>query len=312
MKMINKLAVTALGLGGMFLLPGWAMAACTLTSAAGTGSISFGRVVVQRDAPVGTILATQSIVSSGAAWRCDTSYVYTGNLTLFSTPSPYGSQVYSTNIAGVGMRVHFGSGFNMNLPIRTVAAPSTSYHAGTLAAYLIKTSAGAVGSGNLTNGKLVTFNVEAAPVYTLNLTGTNTIVPVACSVTNTSITVPMGDVPRNSFTGVGHQGPAIPFFIALNCSAGTNVKFSIDATADSSGTPGLIALDSAGTAGVASGVGIQLTNNGTPVAFRSIIPVMTAPGGTLNIPLIARYYQKSATVTAGQANAHATFTMTYN
>lgn len=311
MKINKQTAVIRAALAAALLMPGWAMAACTF-SAAATDSISFGRVVVQRDAPVGTILATQSIVSRGASWNCTSNYVYTGNLPLFSTPNPIGGKVYSTNIPGVGMRVHFYAGYNADLPISQGVGPSASYHGGTLAAFLIKTSAAAVGSGNLTSGALVNFKVDATTVYTLNLSGTNTIVPVACSVSSRAISVPMGEVARNTFTGPGHVSTPVPFFIPLVCDAGTRVQITLDATRDSSGAPGVIALTSAGSPGVASGVGIQLTHSGAPVSFGTAIPLLTSTGGALNIPLVARYYQTLPAVTAGNANAQATFTMTYN
>jgi len=312
MRMNRRTRVFTAALGVIFLLPGAVMAACTLRTGPGTGTISFGRVVVQRDTPVGTILASQSIASGGASWTCDARYTYTGNLTLFSTLSPYGNSVYSTNIPGVGMRIHFGGGFGSYFPIGAAYGASSLVQGGTIAADLIKTSAAAAGSGNLTNGALVTFKIDATTVYTLNLTGTNTIAPVACSVSNSAINVPMGDMARKLFTGVGHKGPIKQFFITLRCDADTKVKMTIDAVADSSAAPGVIALTSAGSPGVASGVGIQLTHSGAPVVFGSPKSIITSAGGVLNIPLIATYYQTSPTVRVGPANAQATFTMTYN
>ncbi len=312
MRMNRRTRVFTAALGVIFLLPGAVMAACTLRTGPGTGTISFGRVVVQRDTPVGTILASQSIASGGASWTCDARYTYTGNLTLFSTLSPYGNSVYSTNIPGVGMRIHFGGGFGSYFPIGAAYGASSLVQGGTIAADLIKTSAAAAGSGNLTNGALVTFKIDATTVYTLNLTGTNTIAPVACSVSNSAINVPMGDMARKLFTGVGYKGPIKQFFITLRCDADTKVKMTIDAVADSSAAPGVIALTSAGSPGVASGVGIQLTHSGAPVVFGSPKSIITSAGGVLNIPLIATYYQTSPTVRVGPANAQATFTMTYN
>lgn len=312
MKINKKTTIISAALGAALLLPGWALAACTHTSGPGTGNLSFGTVTVQRDTPVGTVLATTSVTSNGATWNCTAIWGYTGTLTLYPTPSPAGNSIHTTNIPGIGIRIIMGGSASSYLPFTLQRAPGGYYQGGTITAYLVKTSASAVGSGNLTNGLLATISADGVITYNINLTGTNRIVPVACSVTNTAITVPMGNLPRNSFSGVGHQSDPVPFFVGLNCDSGTRVNITVDATADSSATPGVIALTSAGSAGVASGVGIQLTYSGTPVTFGSQMPILTSPGGVFNIPLIARYYQTLPTVQAGTANAQATFTMTYN
>lgn len=123
----------------------------------------------------------------------------------------------------------------------------------------------------------------------------------------------MGDVRRNTFTGVGHTGDPVQFFIPLNCNAGTRVNFKADAATDSSGAPGVMAINSSGTGNATSVVGIKLTHLGAPLTFGATIPAGASTNdGMYNIPLIARYYQTNPNVTAGQANATATFTMTYN
>ncbi|MDY7536300.1 fimbrial protein [Pseudomonas sp. Bout1] len=154
----------------------------------------------------------------------------------------------------------------------------------------------------------------ASQFYTANvsLTGTNTIVPVACSVTNTSIPVPMGDIPRTSFTGVGSSSPEKSFSIPLNCDATTRVNVTLDGTRHSSGIAGLLALDPSASDTVASGVGLQLLFKSAPVSLGSPIAVGTvASDGAYSVPFTARYYQTGATVGGGKANSTATFTMTY-
>ncbi|BFO08947.1 hypothetical protein GGER_14570 [Serratia rubidaea] len=74
-----------------------------------------------------------------------------------------------------------------------------------------------------------------------------------------------------------------------------------------------MALNSIAPGGTASGVGIQLLHNNTPVKFGTLLPVAnTVVSGPITIPLVARYYQTASAITAGQANGTATFTMTYN
>ncbi|UUT22998.1 fimbrial protein [Pseudomonas sp. T8] len=318
--MRNTKVIIASLFGTLTILPGAAWAVCTFNAGVSkqVNNINFGTVTIQRDTPVGAILATRSTTISTGDYTCTSSYSFTFNISKYPTPSSYGNKVYNTNIAGVGLLLEYTyNGTTYPLPI----APSptwngsagTWHHIGSYKASLIKTSVGSTGGGNLTPGTLAFDSVDTLRVFDLNLTGVNTIVPVACSVTNTSINVPMGNVQRSTFTGVGYEGSPVQFLIPLNCDAGTRVNFRLDATADSSGVPGVMAINSSVTGNAASGVGIKITRNGAPVTFGTTVPVaVTANSGTYNIPLIAQYYQTSPAVKAGQANGTATFTMTYN
>ncbi|AZD67412.1 Pilin (type 1 fimbria component protein) [Pseudomonas chlororaphis] len=315
----TKVIIVSL-LSTLAVLPGAVWAVCTLNAGNSkqVSNINFGAVTIQRDTPPGTILATSSTIISTGYYTCSSSYSYTFNISKFPTPSSYGNNVYSTNVAGVGLLLEYTyNGTTYPLPI----APSSTWnypagttrHIGSYKASLIKTSVGSTGGGNLTLGTLVFDNVDTLRVFELNLTGINTIVPVACSVTNTAINVPMGNVQRSTFTGVGYEGNPVQFLIPLNCDAGTRVNFRIDATSDSSGVPGVMAINSSSTGNAASGVGIKITRNGSAVAFGTTVPVgVTANSGAYNIPFVAQYYQTSNAVKAGQANGTATFTMTYN
>lgn len=136
--------------------------------------------------------------------------------------------------------------------------------------------------------------------------------PVACSVSDTSIIVPMGRVSQVQFAGVGSTAGEQSFTIPLDCDAGTKVNVTLDGSQDSSGATGVLALDSSSDT-VASGVGLQLLHKsqavtlGKPIALGAVVS-----DGVYSIPLVARYYQTRAIVTAGQANSTATFTLTYN
>jgi type 1 fimbria pilin len=64
--------------------------------------------------------------------------------------------------------------------------------------------------------------------------------------------------------------------------------------------------------GYAQNVGVQvLDSRGNPIPFGTAISAGTVTAGTFNVPLDARYYQTGASVTAGQVNATATYTITY-
>jgi type 1 fimbria pilin len=291
-----------------------AQATCNISSGSVlTGSVNFGNVVVQRDAPIGSQLAVASFVGTGPTIRCTTPWTHVGTPLLFPNISSYGNRVYDTNIEGVGIQLHYASWIGSNLPFSRNSTSASISVSGTMTARLIKTSAGATESGVLTTGRLSVLTADGLEAYNLNLTGTNTITPVACSVRDTAINVTMGNVPRNRFPGVGGWVEGKNFSISLNCDMDTRINFKLDAMADSSGAPGVISLNSAAIGSAASGVGLQVLYNGNPVTLGRIIPAgVSSTDGQFDIPFYARYYQTTPNVTAGQANATATFTMTYN
>ncbi|QFG76692.1 hypothetical protein DMB90_10900 [Raoultella planticola] len=131
-----------------------------------------------------------------------------------------------------------------------------------------------------------------------------------CSVNNSAISVNMGSIKKSAFSGID-SWPASTntkdIDIALSCTAGTKVSLRVDGTAENS-AKGILKLSA--VPGAASGVGIQLLYNNSPLALASLLPIGTA-GTTMTIPLQARYYQTQSTVTPGAANSYATFTMTY-
>ncbi|MCW5140957.1 fimbrial protein [Burkholderia cenocepacia] len=192
---------------------------------------------------------------------------------------------------------------------------------------LIKTgniTAGGVLSGafaqyraNGANGQLLVEHRFASPVVVQPKVPT-------CKVSTPAVAVPMTSVHMALFKGVGTTTTANAFEIGLACSGGvagtsTNayVTLTDTTTPDNTSTTLSLTKDS-----MASGVGIQILKNGTPLGFG---PDSAAVGNTnqwyagtitqgqanLKIPLSARYVQTGETVTPGSANARATFTLSY-
>lgn len=303
--------------GVLAVLPDNALANCYFTNgptSALTRTVSFGTVSVQRDAPVGTVLASANTgaYNGGVAhYGCSVPFTHRYHMEMFSTVSSYGNGVYNTNIAGVGVRVRNYA--NRNLPFDTPYGGNIIVLIPDIRVQLIKTRPGAVGAGVLTNGRLISGSIvnQFYGAYA-SLAGVNTIVPVACSVTNAAIPVSMGNVPRSLFNGPGSMGAAVNFSIPLNCDANTRVGLTLEGTAHRSGIGGVLALNTSSSA-VATGLGVRLFYNNAPVALRTRINVGTvASNGPYAIPLMARYYQTDSAVTAGEANSTATFTLTYN
>ncbi len=138
-----------------------------------------------------------------------------------------------------------------------------------------------------------------------------TLIVKACSVTTTAITVPMGEVSRSAFTGIGSTAATRDFTIPLDCDASTNIRLQLDGTI-ASGQPTVLALTASASPPEATGVGIQVLYAGNPIQMGTPIAIgTTASVGPYDIPLQARYYQ-TGSVTAGPANSTATFTITYD
>ncbi|ODN20022.1 fimbrial protein [Klebsiella pneumoniae] len=280
------------------------------------GYISFGNVAVQRDAAVGSVIATattgaynggNTIAGGSEAWA------YRWGLSKWGTLSSLGSNIYNTNVPGVGIRLTNTSSGKVLPYDQSVGANVYIYIGGDgIKAELIKT--GDITGGTLDSGMLARASV-ANQFYFANVTlnGTNTITSESCSVTTNPVNVPLGDHDKSEFSGPGSATAWQTFNINLSCIQGARINVRIDATADSdAGVPGVIKLDSDPVN--ASGVGVQLwyRYEDSPVQFGQERYYYTSPsGGNEYVQLQARYYQTTQSITAGKANATATFTLTY-
>ncbi|WP_254611063.1 fimbrial protein [Serratia proteamaculans] len=156
---------------------------------------------------------------------------------------------------------------------------------------------------------LTTGTITAGQLY---IDGSSTVSKVACSLSSTSINVPLGDVLISKFTAVGVTANDKSFNLGLTCDKDAKINVSMAGTqnADTSETS-VLALTSAGQTGTASGIGVQLLYGGIPLKINTNILLRTSAGGLDTLPLTARYYQTKATVGTGQANSSATLNITY-
>lgn len=334
--------IKSLATGGLFALLGLcstaAQATCTFISgsAADGETINFGNVTVQRDAPVGSVVASASSSSLSSRrdfLHCDEVDTQTARWSAEGTTTVRynGEQLFSVGITGLAMRVvtprgPYGLSFTGDFyrdvawgGCTTSVPPAWRRYCGGAwggaTRFELVKIAPATGSGKLDiPGRIRASIVNRTYVYNFSF-GSSNVNTVACSVTNTTIQVPMGNIKRREFTGVGFTTAPTQFFIPLMCDSGTRVNITIDATSDHSGVPGVMAIDPVSTGAAASGIGIELRDNhGSPVRFgtQTFLGTHTEVGGQVWYPFTARYYQTNNLVTAGPANASATFTMTYN
>lgn len=284
---------------------------------------NFGDVVVQRDTPVGTVLATLNTgsfsntatgVSGDTLFGCDTPWTYRWTLAQFTTLSSV-SGTYNTNIPGVGIRIsNSANGYIMPYDQAFPALIYAAIIAG-IKAELIKTSVGGVGAGSITNGSLAIASIVGWG-NTLEVDmGTNKIIPVMCTIKTPNLLFPIGDIPAASFGATVGTTPAIAQNtqnLGLDCDPQANINVSLSGTQNPDvGTTSVLALSGQGSAGVAKGVGVQIVYNGTPLTLGNRIVLKQSAGGLETFPLVARYYQTKTAVTTGTANANATLNLTY-
>ncbi|RDL14118.1 fimbrial protein [Serratia fonticola] len=285
-------------------------------------------LTVGRDTAPGTILwdsgwingATSDLYCDGASF---TSLGYVSPMTL----APGYSDVYQTSNSTIGIRTSFANTPFLGQRIRTVDYPARAeaFDAGPGMKYIPSSSyrVQLVALGALQSGPVSFPSPTAQLTYTntvtneLTLSATDINVRAAsCSINNSSITIPLDTVYTSELTAIGTTLKTKAFNIGLNCTAGTKVYIRLIGTQDPDTLyTGVLKLSNAGTAGVATGVGIMIKYNNLPIAMNGIVdptrPVITSTGGAEILPFTAAYLQTKATATTGTANATATIDVTY-
>jgi type 1 fimbria pilin len=276
----------------------------------------FGNVTVERDAPVGTVIATAVALNSTTSYAtCTTitnTWAYAGSIFTTHSSVPY---LYNTNIPGVGIQLYSTTqwlpwqGYTLGANTKTA-----QYYADATKYKLIKTGPIPSGTYSLTQGIVFRHAVDTlGDVFRINI-GSGNVTAVACTLNKNSINVPMEGVLGASLTAIGTVAKPTPFDVGLTCDAGAkvNVQMSGIKNTDTSAA-GVLQLTNAGAAGVAKGVGIQILYNGTPLALNNRLLLRTSAGGQETFTFTAQYYQtkSAASVTTGSANATMTLDITY-
>lgn len=290
-----------------------AFAECNFASGQGpqTVGIPVGNVVVQRDAPVGSMIYSSKTAQGATFIECDTDIntnYYKMNY-LGAIPTSI-AHTYATNVPGVGIKVFVGWGYLDNPPstdntgIGSVNLPPVQLQ-------LYKT--GDIQPGQLTSGEVGTWTVSDITPMTVNLVG-GTITQVACSLVTPKLTFPIGDVLLSEFGSAAGYIPerASTQNLGLECDKSANINVTLNGTPSPDVSDGsVLALNNQQSAGTAQGVGVQLLYGGNPITINNRITLGQSSGGRELFPITARYYQTRNKVTVGEANASATLTLTY-
>lgn len=139
------------------------------------------------------------------------------------------------------------------------------------------------------------------------------IVSGACGIDANSMdqTVSLGQVPSNSFKAIGDRSTPVKFDITLtDCDTSTqkNARFTFSGVQDPA-VPALFA-----TTGLAENVGIRLQASAGEMlenGKEQVSPVVLQNGNNV-VSFAAMYEATAATVTTGEADSVANFTVAYN
>ncbi|MTH45503.1 fimbrial protein [Intestinirhabdus alba] len=141
----------------------------------------------------------------------------------------------------------------------------------------------------------------------------------SCLVGTKSINVPMGSVNKLEFHGVNSTAGGASFSIPVTCAQSTAVKIGFFGDTSPSNASALALTHQPDSA---SGVGIQLRYGGNTGASQGQVVPFNTPqvpalgqggnGETQVYSFDARYIQTDEKITAGKADAMATFNLIYN
>ncbi|MDZ4034392.1 fimbrial protein [Kluyvera ascorbata] len=328
---------------GILLLVGMAVCQTSWAFCSVTGSFSInpGTVVVPPDAAVGQPISDWVMSNEGVAYQnCnyDATPQYVINSGIKNTGPKAsltwnGEAVFNTNVPGVGYVFEGRSSVDSNpLPENWTGIASGQSQVFTLqishsAGYhpsindqarirLIKTGDITPGALSGSPGRFIAGTRENGQWSTelpITFSG-GQITTIGCVVTSPDVRVGLGQHKKAEFSGVGSATDWTVFYMSVICDKGTRVFMAVNATADSSSTPDVMKLDNDG--GSATGIGVQLwsdvAGNDGPVELGKLAYYYTTLyNGPDTLKFQARYYQTAGTVTAGTANATATFTMVY-
>jgi type 1 fimbria pilin len=325
---------------GLVSLPAHASFNCEVSNTNKT--LNAGSLSVPQNASTGatvTTLAADPFQPSCVftAGSTSTSAILYVDLSTPAALAPGFTDVYQTNIAGLGIRYTFNStscaANNVTLPNGTVrlSCPFSGPISTTMYADIAVTSSlvitGPIGAGASTLSTVPVVSIVyvtsespsrwgKGPLYTGSATGT--LIKATCSVTQPAVSVLLPTADTRAFSaGVGAVAAPQGFSLSFSCTTGAKVLMTLTDNVNPANRTSTLGLTTDSTA---KGIGVQILNSaGTPILFGadSATPgnanqwlIGNSPNGALVVPFSARYISTGA-VSPGTVKALATFTMSY-
>lgn len=289
-----------------------AFATCNFASGMEPQTLGFtpSGVIVQRDAPVGSVIYSSTSGEGPTLLNCTGDNTNYYKMTYLGGIPTSIAHAYATNIPGVAIEVDLGWG-KLDNPASTDQTGDATVNMPWVRYRLYKT--GDIQPGSFTVAQLGTWTVSGITPVTINLMG-GYVAQVACSVTTPQLTFPVGNVLNSEFgTTVGFiAAKTSTQNLGLNCDRNANINVTLNGTQNPDvSDASVLALNNQGGANTAQGVGVQLLYDGKPLIINSTLALKHSSGGSETFPITARYYQTKNRVSVGEANSSATLTLTY-
>ena len=251
--------------------------------------------------------------------------------------SSLGDSIYNTNIPGIGLRLYReaadSSNFSGYYPYKRniTSTGDWSLASGYFVVEVIKT-ADITGSGALATGRYSTYYVTGQQNNPFLTTTISSTAPILIASSSCEVqggidkVIQLPAVTKSAFRAIGTTQGEQNFSLSILCSGSENlsgtatsntISLSFDYLQDS--TNNQVIQNTATNTNKASGIGVQLlstmNNMDTPISTGSALTIgKVSSNQTMqyDVPLKARYYQTSDTVTAGEVKTTATITIQYN
>jgi type 1 fimbria pilin len=290
---------------------------CGVTAGTVDYKLNSPLVLIDPNAPTGSILWTRNIDTTGGKWLCTSggqralkSTIGGGFSTVVGTNTR--GNIYSSGIEGLGIQIS-------DLYMPNKAVPNTSQVSGNDAyswsngqyTRIDFIKVGPIGSGDLTNGKLATYTYDTnnLVVMTVSILGSR-LKYKSCTIDGSyNRTIPLGTFKT---TDINDTSPNVPFEMKLQCQAdAVPVYVQFDTLNGSNNNNGLLAIDTT-VAESASGVSVEILDANTmqPLKLGQETEYHTAQESSVSIPMIARYKKTGSVITPGHANAGMTISIT--
>lgn len=276
--------------------------------------VSLGNIQVQRDAPVGSVIATTRLMNSDKSAGCTANSARYRTLTYLGGLLSGVAGVYNTNLPGVGIQVVNQDFTN---PATIWSGYSANYYAThhDMTVNLIKTgniTPGALTPGEIANEKFDGDNSTLLLTEVISMGSGNNVSVQACSIKSSAIQINLEHVLNSDLSSIGASAKPRSFELGLNCNAGANINLRLMGNKNTDvSTDGILQLTNQGAADVATGVAIQILYNNSPVVIGNNMVLKRSAGGDETFPFIAQYYQTKTSPGPGRADATATFELTY-
>jgi len=291
-----------------------------------------GRVVVNPDLPVGSVIATRNWTMSagdGASYRCRGTSNFVAKV-VAPGAMDLGNKIYSTNVPGIGLRFSRGGAtVNIVYPGNYISSTSRttdySLEGSRFTLEVIKT-AQLTGSGTIASGKYTSYDYQYGnnPILETWLSANAiTVVSPSCTVlAGNNMNVDLGMIKRSDLKGRGSYAGGRQFNLQLQCSGGIsatgyaniNTTFSGTLASGTTASQGVLINEKTGS-GAAQGVGVQVLKDGSPLEMNkkySIGQLRNNQTQYITLPYTARFYQYLQNISSGEVESHMVFNLTYD